>query len=290
MKKSDNTKQERGEAITVIEPQRGWFDIDWHEIWAGRELLWLLVKRDVSIVYKQTILGPIWFILQPVLMATVFSVVFGRIAKIPTDGLPRALFYLSGLLVWNYFRGALNGVANAFSHGKALFSKVYFPRFILPMTFPVSHLVFFGWNLLVVVAVYAYHLSRGLAARPTWWILLLPVHMAYLGLVAFGVGLIFASFTTKYRDMKFAMPFILQVWMYSSPIIFSMRNVTTGWIKCVLLLNPVSFPAEAMRLMLFGTGVVTRQAALASVAVTALCLIVGVGAFNRAQRNFVDTF
>jgi len=290
MKKNDDTEQKRRNAITVIEPQRGWFDIDWREIWASRELLWLLVKRDVSIVYKQTILGPIWFILQPVLMAMVFSVVFGRIAKIPTDGLPRALFYLSGLLVWNYFRGALNGVANAFSHGKALFSKVYFPRFILPMTFPVSHLVFFGWNLLVVVAVYAYHLSQGLAARPTWWILLLPVHMAYLGLVAFGVGLIFASFTTKYRDMKFAMPFILQVWMYSSPIIFSMRNVTTGWIKCVLLLNPVSFPAESMRLMLFGTGVVTRQAALASIAVTALSLFVGVGAFNRAQRNFVDTF
>lgn len=281
---------ERGENITVIVPRRGWFDIDWREIWASRELLWLLVKRDVSIVYKQTILGPTWFILQPILMAMVFSVVFGRIAKIPTDGLPRALFYLSGLLVWNYFRGSLNGVANAFSHGKSLFSKVYFPRFVLPMTFPISHMAFFCWNLIVVLVVYAYHLSHGLAARPTWWLLLLPVHMAYLGLVAFGVGLIFASLTTKYRDVKFAMPFILQIWMYSSPIIFSLRNVTTGWIKWVLLLNPVTFPAESMRLMLFGTGVVTRQTALASIAVTTFALVVGTGAFNRAQRNFVDTF
>lgn len=283
-------KGERGENITVILPRRGWFDIDWREIWASRELLWLLVKRDVSIVYKQTILGPTWFILQPILMAMVFSVVFGRIAKIPTDGLPRALFYLSGLLVWNYFRGSLNGVANAFSHGKSLFSKVYFPRFVLPMTFPISHMAFFCWNLIVVLVVYAYHLAHGLAARPTWWLLLLPVHMAYLGLVAFGVGLIFASLTTKYRDVKFAMPFILQIWMYSSPIIFSLRNVTTGWIKWVLLLNPVTFPAESMRLMLFGTGVVTRQTALASIAVTTFALVVGTGAFNRAQRNFVDTF
>ncbi len=275
--------------ITIIEPSKGWFDIDWGELWASRELLWLLVRRDISIVYKQTILGPAWFVIQPVLMASVFAVVFGRIAKFPTEGLPRVLFYLSGLMLWNYFKGSLDGAAGAFSHGRALFSKVYFPRLVIPLTFPISHLAYLGWNFLVVVAVYLFHVANGLQARPTWWIFLFPVVVAYLALLSLGVGLIVAALTTKYRDAKFAMPFVLQIWMYSSPIIFSMRNVATGWIKWVLLLNPVTIAVESMRLMLFGSGVVNCESLVVGLSMMLATLAVGLGAFNRVQRNFVDT-
>ncbi len=282
-------KDKRSGQITTIVPSRGWYDINWRDIFDARELLWLLVRRDISVVYKQTILGPVWFMLQPVLMSTVFSVVFGRIGRIPTEGLPHSVFYLSGFLVWNYFHGSLDGVANSFLHGRVLFSKVYFPRLVVPLTFPLSHIVYLGWNLLVFILFYVAHIAMGLPARPTWWLLLFPLLVLYVALLAFGVGLLFAATTTKYRDLKFAMPFILQVWMFSSPIIFSLRNVSTGWIGMVLLFNPLTVAVEALRLMLFGTGVVTARALCIGLAMTFSALFVGLGAFNRVQRNFVDT-
>ncbi len=277
------------ETITVIKPSRSWFDIDWKEFWASRELLMLLVRRDVQVVYKQTILGPAWFLIQPVLIAIVFSVVFGRIARIPTAGLPHILFYLSGLLIWNFFQGSLNGVSNSFSHGSALFSKVYFPRLVLPLSFPISHMVFMLWNFIVFLLFYFVHILRGYGFTPSWWILLLPVLALYVGLTALGVGLVVAALTTKYRDVRFAMPFILQVWMYSTPIIFSLDGATTPWIKFILFLNPLTVAVEGFRYMFFGTTPVTLTAIATSLAVTLTMLVVGLGAFNRVQRNFVDT-
>lgn len=282
----ENNSQEK---ITIIRPSESWFDIDWKDFWRNRELLWLLVKRDISIVHKQTILGPVWFLIQPVLTAMIFSVIFGRIANIPTEGLPRILFYLSGLLMWNYFRGSVEGTANAFSHGKALFTKVYFPRLIIPMTFPISHLNFFLWNGTVLVLFYIGFAIRGFETHPTVWLLLFPLLILYLGLTALGIGLIIAAITVKYKDIKFAMPFILQMWMYSSPIIFSLRNVATGWIKWVLLLNPVTIAVEGFRLMAFGTGVISWQAICISLVIMLLTLTIGLGAYNKVQRNFVDT-
>ena len=277
------------EKITWIKPSRSWFDIDWKELWDGRELLLLLVKRDVQVVYKQTILGPAWFLIQPVLMAMVFSVVFGRVAKIPTAGLPHILFYLSGLLIWNFFSGALNGAANSFSHGSALFSKVYFPRLIIPLTFPLSHMVFLFWNFIVFLLFYFWYIFTGHAFCPSWWICLLPFLLLYVGLVALGVGLVVAALTTKYRDLRFAMPFILQVWMYSTPVIFSLDGATTPWIKWVLFLNPLTIGVEGFRFMFFGTTPVTLSAVVTGVAVMSIFLVCGFGAFNRVQRNFVDT-
>lgn len=249
----------------------------------------LLVKRDVQVVYKQTILGPAWFLIQPVLMAIVFSVVFGRIARIPTAGLPHILFYLSGLLIWNFFQGSLNGASNAFAHGSALFSKVYFPRLVIPVTFPISHAVFMMWNFIVFLLFYAWHIVRGYPFCPTWWILLLPLLAVYVGLAALGIGLVVAALTTKYRDIRFAMPFILQVWMYSTPVIFSLENTTTPWIKFILLLNPLTVAVEGFRFMFFGTTPVTIQAVSIGLAVVTVMLVLGLGAFNRVQRNFVDT-
>ena len=273
-----------------IRASKGWFDIPWRDVFAHGELLRLLARRDVSVIYKQTILGPVWFLLQPVLTALVFAVVFGRIAKIPTDGMPKILFYLSGLLVWNYFQGVLNGVGQSFVSARPLFSKVYFPRLVVPLSYPLSHLVFLGLNTVVFFVFFAWHIvADGLDLRPTWWLLAAPLLVLWLAAAALGVGLVVAALTTKYRDLRHAMPFILQVWMFSSPIIYSLRNVQDPLFLLVLRLNPVGVAVEAARYMLMGSGVVTWGAIGMGAAVIAATLVFGLGAFNRAQRDFVDT-
>lgn len=278
------------DTIIHIRPDRGWFDIPWREVFAHGELLRLLASRDVSVIYKQTILGPVWFLLQPVLTALVFAVVFGRIANVPTEGMPRVLFYLSGLLVWNYFSGILTGVSKSFQSARHLFSKVYFPRLIVPLSYPLSHLVFLGLNTAVFVLFYLWHiLMDGLVLRPTWWLLAAPLLVAWVSAAALGFGLVIAALTVKYRDLQHALPFILQVWMFSSPIIYSLRNVTDPFFLLVLHLNPVGVAVEATRLMFTGRGVVTWDAVGTGAAVIAATLLFGLAAFNRAQRDFVDT-
>ena len=273
-----------------IRASKGWFDIPWREIFARGELLRLLARRDVSVIYKQTVLGPAWFLLQPVLTALVFSVVFGRIAKIPTEGMPKILFYLSGLLVWNYFSGVLNGVSRSFQSAKPLFSKVYFPRLVVPFSYPLSHLVFLGLNAAVFVLFYAWHvLFGGVALRPTWWILAAPLLVLWIAAAALGFGLVIAALTAKYRDLQHAMPFLLQVWMFSSPVIYSLRDVQDPLFLTILRLNPVGVAVEAARYMLTGRGVVAWSAIGIGAAVIAAALVFGLGAFNRAQRDFVDT-
>lgn len=276
--------------IVAIRPARRWFDIPWREIAAHKELLLLLARRDISVIYKQTILGPTWFLIQPVLTAIVFSVVFGRIAKIPTDGMPRVLFYLSGLLVWNYFRGVMDGVSRSFTSAKPLFSKVYFPRLVVPLSFPISHLVFLGLNTLVFVAFYAWNvIGKGLSLRPTWWLLAAPLVVLWVALAALGFGLVVAALTIKFRDLRFAMPFIFQVWMFSSPIIYPLNGVRDPLFLSVLHLNPVGVAVEATRYMFTGRGLVTWDAIGTGAIVIAAAVIFGLGAFNRAQRDFVDT-
>ena len=278
------------QAITRIRPGRGWFDIPWRDFFAHRELLMLLARRDVSVIYKQTILGPLWFLLQPVLMALVFSVIFGRIAGIPTGGMPRFLFYMSGLLVWNYFRGVMEGASQSFTSAKALFTKVYFPRMVVPVSYAVSNLVYLGLNFVVFLLFYAYNVSvKGVALRPTWWLLAAPLLVLWIGATALGFGLIVAALTTKYRDLRFSMPFILQVWMYSSAVIYPLNGVQDPLFQTVLKFNPLGVAVEAARYMLMGRGTVTWDAIGCGAAVIAAALVLGLGAFNRAQRNFVDT-
>ena len=278
------------ESVVHVRASRSWFDIPWRDIRAHRELLLLLARRDVSVIYKQTILGPAWFLLQPVLTALVFSVVFGRIANISTGGMPRILFYLSGLLVWNYFRGVLDGTSQAFTNAKALFTKVYFPRLIVPLSYPLSHLVFFGRNAVVFLLFYGWQaVFRGVGLRPNCWLLAAPLVVLWVAAAALGFGLLVAALTTKYRDLRHAMPFILQVWMFASPVIYPLSGVQDPIFRTILLFNPVGVAIEAVRFMLMGRGAVTWEAIRCGAAVIVATLVVGLGAFNRAQRNFVDT-
>lgn len=280
----------REESVIVIEPRRSWFDINWRELWASRELLLHLVRRDIAIVYKQTIFGPVWFLIQPILTALVFSVVFGRIAGIKTDGMPRFLFYMSGLLVWNYFKGVMEGAGKSFINAKALFTKVYFPRLVVPFSYPISHLVFLGLNFVVFLIFYAWRIAvKGLALRPTWWLLAAPVLVLWVAAAALGFGLVVAAMTTKYRDLRHALPFIMQVWMFSSAVIFPVKGVQDPLFQTVLKFNPLGVAIESVRYMLMGRGLVTWDAICCSGAVIVAALVIGVGAFNRAQRNFVDT-
>ena len=276
--------------ITRIRPGRGWFDIPWRDFFAHGELLLLLARRDVSIVYKQTILGPAWFLIQPVLTALVFSVIFGRVAGIQTNGMPRFLFYIGGLLVWNYFRGVMEGASQSFESAKALFSKVYFPRMVVPVSYAVSHLVYLGLNTLVFFLFFAWQaLFCGVRLHPTWWLLAAPLLVAWIAATALGFGMLVAALTTKYRDLRFSLPFIMQAWMYSSAIIYPLDGVKDPFFRKVLECNPVGVAAEAVRYMLMGRGTVTWRALACSGAVAAVALVLGLGAFNRAQRDFVDT-
>jgi len=273
-----------------IRASKGWFDIPWREVFAHHELLRLLARRDVSIIYTQTILGPVWFLLQPVLTAIVYTVVFGRIARIPTDGMPHALFYLSGLLVWNYFSGVFHGVSGVFHGSRQLFSKVYFPRLVVPLSFPLSHLVFLGLNTIVFSLFFGWHVFvKGLPLRPTWWLLAAPILIAWVAAAALGFGLTVAALTTKYRDLQHAVPFILNVWMFSSPIIYPLSGVRDKLFLTILHVNPLGVGVEAARYMLTGRGVVTWDAIGTGALVISAALVFGLGAFNKVQRSFVDT-
>lgn len=273
---------------TVIRPGRGWFDIDWKEVRSYRELLLLLAKRDISVVYKQTILGPVWFLLQPVLTSVVFAIIFGRVAKITTAGLPRMVFYMGGLLAWNYFKGIMEGAGRSFTNYKALYSKVYFPRLIAPFSLVLSNLVYFGLNLLIFLGFYAHFLLRGATFRPNAWILLLPAILLHVACVALGAGFWVAALTAKYRDLKFAMPFLTQCWLYATPIIYPITGVVEPSYRAILFLNPLTVAVEGLRYMFTGVGIVTWGGVATGVAVSLALFVTGLGVFNRFQRTFVD--
>ncbi len=276
------------ENITFIRPGRGWFDIDWKGIWSYRELLWLLAKRDVSVVYKQTILGPVWFLLQPVLTSVVFAVIFGRIAKIATAGLPRMVYYMGGLLLWNYFKGIMEGAGKSFVSYKPLFSKVYFPRLVAPLSLVLSNLVYFGLNLVIFLGFYIYFFNKGFDMRPNASLLALPLLLLHTACTGLGTGLWLAALTSKYRDLRFAMPFLTQCWMYATPIIYPITGVVEPSYKVILFLNPLTMAVESLRFMFTGVGVITWSGVATGVAVSLALLVTGIGVFNRYQRTFVD--
>lgn len=265
------------------------FYIDFKEIFEYKELLALYAKRDISVIYKQTILGPIWFLLQPLLMASVFYFVFGYIINVSTDGMPRIVFYLSGLLVWNSFRAILEGVSQTFDGAKAVFTKIYFPRLIPAISQVLSNFVFFLLNLLVFALFYGYYFYKGVDFKPNVYVFCLPLVFIWVAIAAFSFGLVVCSLTTKYRDLKFAMPFILQCWMYGSPIIFPIRGISNPIIQNIMLCNPVATAVEFVRYSFTGNGIVNPTAFICSSLLILFVLVIGILSFNKVQYNFVDT-
>lgn len=275
----------------IIRPKRHAFDIDFKEIWQYRDLLVMFVKRDVVTIYKQTILGPIWFVLQPILTTAIYIVVFGNIAKIPTDGVPMMLFYLSGIVMWNYFSEAFNTTAKTFTENANIFGKVYFPRLIMPMSKVVSGLIKFAIQMVFFLAVYTYYMITGSEnVSPNSTLLLLPLYILIMAAMGLGAGIIFTSLTTKYRDLTFLLTFGVQLLMYATPVIYPISTLEEGsFLWKVIMANPLTPLLEGFKYAFLGQGYFSWLAIGYSTIFTTILLIIGVVVFHRTERNFIDT-
>lgn len=275
---------------TVIEPTHGWRFIKWRELWAYRDLLWLLVWRDFATRYKQTILGPLWHIFQPLLTTVVFAIVFGQIAKLPTDELPPTLFYLCGLLAWNYFSQTFNSTSATLTANAGLFGKVYFPRLIVPLAGVVSNFFSFFIQLcsfLIVLIIYRWS-HPGVTYGPRWEALVfVPLILLQLAAFSLGAGLWLAALTSKFRDFSVLSGFLIQLWMYVTPVIIPLTKVPPQW-HAYVALNPVTMPVECFRFLLLGTGWINVTLIIVSLAATAATLMSGLLVFQRIEKSFVD--
>ena len=274
----------------IIEPTRGWRVIDWRALVHYRDLLYLMVRRDFVAKYKQTVLGPAWFIIQPLITTLMFTVVFGRIAKIPTDGIPGQVFYLCNLLAWTYFAQSLPTIATSLITNAGLFSKVYFPRLIVPLATLVSNLLAFGLQLVTFLGFYFYFkfaTPDGAGIHANLTLLALPLLILHTALISLGFGLWLAALTAKYRDFTHLMAFLVQLWMYATPIILPLRLVPEK-LRIVFALNPMTAVEESFRYAFFSHATVNAGYLGLSVAITLVVLISGLLVFSRVEKTFVD--
>jgi lipopolysaccharide transport system permease protein len=275
---------------TVISAKQPWYRIDWKELLEYQDLLWLLVKRDLTAIYKQTILGPLWVIIQPLVTTIVFTVIFGKIANISTDGIPQFIFYMSGTILWNYFQGTMNQCANSLIAENNVLSKVYFPRLVIPFSAIFTNLAHFLVNLLMFLGFFSYYyFFSSVSFGPRITLVFFPLLVLHSALLGLGVGLWVAALTTKYRDLRFALPFLTQLWMYATPIVYPASLLVSPKWRLLLWSNPMSFIIECVRWMFTGRGTVTAESAAISIGMTLLLLISGLFTFNKVQRSYVDT-
>lgn len=274
---------------TVIKPHNKLWQIDFKELWQYRDLLSMYVKRDIITQYKQTILGPLWFIIQPLLTTIMYMIVFGGIAGISTDGLPQALFYLAGIAVWQYFADCLTKTSSTFITNQNIFGKVYFPRLIAPLSVCISGLVKFGIQVLLFLGVYVYYLIIGVRIAPTIELLLLPVLVLIIAALALGFGIIVSSLTTKYRDLTILFTFVVQLWMYGTPVIYPLSYINNETLKLCMKLNPVTGVVETFKYAFLGVGEFSWGLLAYSAGFAVIILAIGVVIFNKVQRSFMDT-
>jgi len=272
----------------VIEPKSSALALNLAEIWRYRDLLLMFVKRDVVTVYKQTVLGPIWYVVQPIMTTAIYVLVFGNIAKISTDGLPQVLFYLSGIVMWNYFSESFNSTSKTFKENENIFGKVYFPRLIMPMSKVTSGLIKFGIQFIFFVGIYLYFILQGYDISPNMNMLLLPVYVLIMAGLGLGGGIIFTALTAKYRDLTFLIAFGVQLLMYATPVIYPVSTIPEKY-KIFILANPITPVVEGFRYALLGTGTFETGYLLYSIAFTIVVLLVGIVIFNRTERTFMDT-
>lgn len=273
---------------TEIKPQNKWYDIDFKAIWQYRDLLMLFVRRDFVAVYKQTILGPVWFFIQPVLTMLTFTFIFGNVAKLPTDGIPPAIFYLSGLTFWNYFASCLTATSNTFVSNAGIFGKVYFPRLITPLSVVLSNLIKFAVQFLLFLGFFFYYLYEG-SVTPNWTLLLLPVYVIMMAGLGLGFGILISSLTTKYRDFTFLVGFGVQLLMYASPIIYPFSMLSEKFRILLNIVNPMSSIIEAIKYGFLGKGVFSPAYLTISFVYMCVLLFLGVVVFNKVEKSFMDT-
>ncbi len=283
-----NDKQHINWDLT-IKPTSNVFDLKIKQIFRYKDLLFLFVKRDFISVYKQTVLGPAWFFIQPILTAFTFSIIFGNIAKISTDGLPQILFYLSGITLWNYFSETLLKTSDTFTANANLFGKVYFPRLIVPLSIVFSNLAKMGVQLLLFILIWSYYLIfEQTKIQPNFYIALFPFLILLMGLLGLSLGIIITSMTTKYRDLRFLIQFAVQLLMYASPIVYPLSIVPDKF-KTLMLLNPITSIIETFKYGFLGSGEFSWYNLLYSTIIIFVLFVFGVLIFNRVEKSFVDT-
>lgn len=263
-------------------------DLKLGEVWKYRGLIWLFTKRSITVTYKQTILGPLWLFINPLLTSIIHLVLFGKIAGLSTAGVPQLLFYLSGNAIWAYFSSCLTGNASTFLSNEHLFGKVYFPRLTMPLSVVFSSAIKFGIQMILVLGLLVYYIICGAVAPHYAALLLLPPVLVWLGLMAMGVGIIISSLTIKYRDLKVLVSFGVQLWMYASPVVYPLSTLS-GTLRAIMLFNPVTAPVELFRYALLGTGSIEPVSVAVSLGFTAIVVFAGIILFNKVERNFLDT-
>jgi len=273
----------------VIKPKDRMLAIDFKEIWRYRDLYTLFVKRDISTAYKQTVLGPLWWIINPIFGMIVMAAVFGGIVGIPTDGIPPTMFYLLGPAVWSYFASCLSATSNSFVANSGIFGKVYFPRMIMPLVAVTTNLVSFGVQMLIFVGFYIYYVATGVQIAPNFVGLLFPILVVMLAFLAAGFGMLISSMTTKYRDLQLMFAYFVSLWMYVTPVIYPLSMVDNQMLHTAMLLNPVTSIVETVKYGLMGVGDFSWLWLGYSFVFMVVVLAIGIVVFNRTQKSFMDT-
>ena len=273
---------------TIIKPKTGWFDINLKELFQYKDLITMFVKRDFKTLYKQTILGPLWIIINPLLTTVMYTIVFGNIANISTDGMPQIVFYMLGTTVWTYFSTCLTKTSTTFTGNAAIFGKVYFPRLVTPISTVISGLINFAVQFLMFLGFAIYYYVTGAPIHPNIYILITPLLLLQLACLSLGFGVIISSLTTKYRDLAVLVTFGVQLWMYATPVVYPASQIG-GKLKTLMMLNPVSPIVESFRYAFLGSGSIPWNFLGISMITTLVVLFIGVVLFSRVEKTFMDT-
>lgn len=273
---------------TIIRPTHPWFAFHFRELWQYRDLISLFVRRDFVARYKQTILGPIWFFIAPLCTTVVFTIVFGKIAKIPTDGVPPFLFYLAGTVCWQYFSECLTMTSNTFVANAGIFGKVYFPRLTAPVSVVISSLIKFVIQFVLFLGFFGFYWTKGADIHPTKALVMLPLLLAQMAILGLGFGVLISSLTTKYRDLTVIVGFGVQLWMYATPVVYPLSQIPERY-RAVFALNPMTSVVESFRAGFFGNGCLKPEYYLLGIVVTCVVFFLGVILFSRVEKTFMDT-
>jgi lipopolysaccharide transport system permease protein len=288
MNKTYLTDDDSSSWTNIIEPKGKLFDLQLGELWKYRDLIKLFVKRDFISVYKQTILGPAWHIIKPLFSTVIFTIVFGRIAGISTDGVPQFLFYMAGNVIWTFFADILQMTSGTFINNAGIFGKVYFPRMVVPVSICISKLIAFGIQFLLFVSFVGYFIYRGYPVQPNYWIFITPILLLMMGTIGISLGVIVSALTTRYRDLQVLVTFGIGLLMYATPIVYPLSAVPDKF-KFLILLNPITSIVETFRFVFLGAGAFDLSYLLYSFIFGIIFLFLGVTMFNKVERTFMDT-
>lgn len=271
----------------IISSKRNFFSLDLNRVWEYRDLIKLFVKRDFISYYKQTIFGPIWYLVQPILSTIMYMVIFGTLANLGTDEIPQILFYFLGTMLWSYFSGNIKDVSNTFTANKSMFSKVFFPRIIAPIASTVGLLIKLGIQFALFIILYLVYIFKGMEVNINWTIFLFPFIIIWISFLSCGIGMIISSITTKYRDLALVLDFLISLWMYATPIVYPLSNLPKS-LFIVACINPISAPVELFRAVFFGVSSIPTYAIYSSAISTIIIFLLGILMFNKNEKSFID--